>query len=192
MSTLIENTCFSHEVFLCLLHLFSAERRQGLSLHEILGVTGQSRLVDIVLTAEATDSTVVATAQVVTPKDELHVKARHQPPTAGIPEVTAAATAQTVTLKDSHGKAKHPLPPSVVPEATISAVTQADTPEHGSPLEARRSPPTVELPEVTVAATNQLNTSSDESQMKAGHVLSSAEVQFQGQNNLNPGKMESQ
>ena len=166
----------------------SIERRSGLSLHEILGITGQSRLVDIALTSEQSNVTRAATAQVVTPNDRSHMKPQHPPPTAGVRDTTATATAHHVTPSDeSHMKTQHPPPTAGVHEATAAATAYHVTPNGESHVKTDHLSPTAEVPADTATATNQAVTLNEKAMQLPP--TAESEVLQQSQNDLNPGRI---
>ena len=146
-----------------LLYVFaSLERRSGLSLHEILGIVGQSRLLDIPLTQEDS-APVVARAQAVAELNEAHMKSKVPPPAAVVPGVATASTAPVVaSTDDSRMQTEHPLPTAGVPGSTAAAASSHVPPSDESQVKADSLPPISEVP--PAESTEQ-----------------------QSQNNLNPG-----
>ena len=122
------------------------ERRSGLSLHEILGIVGQSRLLDIHLTQED-GAPVAARPQAVAERDEAHMKSKVPPPAAVVPGVAAVSTAPVVSsTDDSRMQTQHPLPTAGVPGPTAAAASSHVPPSDKSHVKTDSPTPISEVP----------------------------------------------
>lgn len=141
----------------------SLERRSGLSLHEILGIVGESKLLDIQLTQED-GAPVVARAQAVAAEhNKAQMKSKVPPPAAVVPGVATASTAPVVaSTDDSRMQTQHPLPAAEVPGPTAAAAPSHVPPSDKSHVKTDGVPPSSEVPPAEFTAQ-------------------------QSQNNLNPG-----